>query len=301
MKFTIYTANCTGNEKNTLYPNQRVITCEGDLKKSITADHVCAKYQNDTRSDANFIVSDVVPMDCDNDYSENPDEWITPQFLADNLCDVAFAVTYSRHNMLVKGNKSARPRFHVFFPTAPCNDANSHKAIKQKIHKELPFFDGNALDASRFLFGCPSDVVWHEGSLSIEDWLTLMKSNRNIPQGQRNSTMSRMAGKLVKRFGVTDESYQKFLEKAAECEPPLPDEELETIWHSACKFGKKVASQEGYISPEEYGKHTLIPDDFSDVGEARTFVDSFSDEISFTVAQIIQDTMERTGRNQNTL
>ena len=59
MKFTIYTADCTGNAKNTLYPNQRVITCEGDLKKSITADHVCAQYQNNTRSDANFIVSDV--------------------------------------------------------------------------------------------------------------------------------------------------------------------------------------------------------------------------------------------------
>lgn len=173
----------------------------------------------------------------------------------------------------------------MFFPTAPCNDPHSHKAIKAKIYKELPFFDGNALDASRFLFGCPSDVFWHEGSLSIEDWLTLMKSNRNIPQGQRNSTMSRIAGKLVKRFGVTDTAYQKFLEKAAECEPPLPDEELETIWHSACKFGKKVTSQEGYISPEEYGStQTLIPDDFSDVGEARTFVDSFSDEVAFTVA-----------------
>ena len=262
-----------------------MITCEGDLKKSITADHVCAQYQNNTRSDANFMVSDVVPMDCDNDHSDNPDEWITPEFLADNLCDVAFAVTYSRHHMLAKGSKSARPRFHVFFPTAPCNDPHSHKAIKAKIYKELPFFDGNALDASRFLFGCPSDVFWHEGSLSIEDWLTLMKSNRNIPQGQRNSTMSRIAGKLVKRFGVTDTAYQKFLEKAAECEPPLPDEELETIWHSACKFGKKVTSQEGYISPEEYGStQTLIPDDFSDVGEARTFVDSFSDEVAFTVA-----------------
>lgn len=285
MKFTIYTADCTGNERNTLYPNQRVITCEGDLKKSITADHVCAQYQNNTRSDANFMVSDVVPMDCDNDHSDNPDEWITPEFLADNLCDVAFAVTYSRHHMLAKGSKSARPRFHVFFPTAPCNDPHSHKAIKAKIYKELPFFDGNALDASRFLFGCPSDVFWHEGSLSIEDWLTLMKSNRNIPQGQRNSTMSRIAGKLVKRFGVTDTAYQKFLEKASECEPPLPETELETIWHSACKFGKKVTSQEGYISPEEYGStQTLIPDDFSDVGEARTFVDSFSDEVAFTVA-----------------
>ena len=100
MKFTIYTADCTGNEKNTLYPNQRVITCEGDLKKSITADHVCAQYKNNTRSDANFMVSDVVPMDCDNDHSDNPDEWITPEILADILGDVAFAVTYSRHNML---------------------------------------------------------------------------------------------------------------------------------------------------------------------------------------------------------
>lgn len=284
MKFTIYTANFTGNEKNILYPNQRVITCEGDLKKSITADHVCAKYKNNHRCNTNFIVSDVIPMDCDNDHSENSDEWITPEFLADNLCDVAFAVTYSRHHMLTKGEKSARPRFHVYFPTAPCNNETVYKSTKEKIQKELSFFDKGALGASRFLFGCPSDVFWHDGSLTIEDWLTLMKSNRNIPQGQRNSTMSRMAGKLVKRFGVTDESYQKFLEKAAECEPPLPDEELETIWHSACKFGKKVSSQEGYISPEEYGKHTLIPDDFSDVGEARTFVDSFSDEVSFTVA-----------------
>ena len=209
---------------------------------------------------------------------------LPPKFLADNLCDVAFAVTYSRHHMLAKGNKSARPRFHVFFPTIPCNDANSHKAIKQKIHKELPFFDGNALDAARFLFGCPSEVFWHEGSLSIEDWLTLMKSNRSIPQGQRNSTLSRMAAKLVKRFGVTEESYQKFLEKAAECEPPLPDEELETIWNSACKFGKKVAKQEGYVAPEAYGKQSLIPDDFSDVGEARTFVEQYVDEVAFTVA-----------------
>ena len=284
MKFTIYTANCTGNEKNTLYPNQRVITCEGDLKKSIAADHVCAKYKNNHRCNTNFIVSDVIPMDCDNDHSENPDEWITPEFLADNLCDVAFAVTYSRHHMLAKGNKSARPRFHVYFPTAPCNNETVYKSTKEKIQKELSFFDAGALGASRFLFGFPSDVFWHEGSLSIEDWLTLMQSNRNIPQGQRNSTLSRFAGKLVKRFGVNEESYQKFLEKAAECDPPLSDEELQTIWHSACKFGKKVASQDGYISPEEYGKHSLIPDDFSDVGEARTFVDCFSDEVAFTIA-----------------
>ena len=158
MKFTLYTANCTGNEKNILYPNQKVITSEADLKKAVVYDHVCAQYENFARSDANFLLSDVVPMDCDNDHSDDPKDWITQEKLASFLSDVAFAVTYSRHHMLAKGSKSARPRFHVFFPTAPCKDANSHKAIKQKIHKELPFFDGNALDASRFLFGCSSDL-----------------------------------------------------------------------------------------------------------------------------------------------
>ena len=98
------------------------------------------------------------------------------------------------------------------------------------------FFDGNALDASRFLFSSKGDVVWHKGSLTIEDWLLLMKTSRSIPEGQRNSTMSRIAGRLVKRFGVTEDADQKFLEKAAECDPPLDNEELEGIWQSTCKL-----------------------------------------------------------------
>lgn len=59
MKFTLYTANCTGNEKNTLYSNQKVITSEADLKKAVVYDHVCAQYENFARSDANFLLSDV--------------------------------------------------------------------------------------------------------------------------------------------------------------------------------------------------------------------------------------------------
>jgi len=284
MKFTLYTADCVGNEKNTLYPHPKVITSEADLKKAVAADHVCALYDHFSRSDANFRLSDVVPMDCDNDHSDNPNDWMTAEKLSVLLSDVAFAITYSRHHMLPKGSVSARPRFHVFFPTCACKDAGIHKSVKARIFKELPFFDGNALDASRFLFGAKGDVFWHEGSLSIEDWLLLMKQNRSIPQGQRNSTMSRMAGKLVKRFGVTEEAHAKFLEKADECDPPLDDEELEGIWQSACKFGKKVTSQDGYVPPDQYGENNLVPDDFSDVGEARTFVTCFGDEIVFTVA-----------------
>ena len=284
MHFTLYTADCRENARNIRYPNPAAITSAADLKKATAYDHVCAQYADGIRKEANFQFSDVLPMDCDNDHSDNPNDWLTPERLAQQLPDVAFAATYSRHHMQAKGKYSARPRFHVFFPTAACTNAATHKAMKLRIQKALPFFDGNALDAARFLFGASGEVFWQEGSLHIENWLLLQTARRNIPQGQRNSTMSRLAGKLVKRFGVTEESYQKFLEKSAECEPPLPDEELETIWNSACKFGKKVAKQEGYVAPEAYGKQSLIPDDFSDVGEARTFVEQYADEVAFTVA-----------------
>ena len=86
MKFTLYTADCTGNAKNTVYPNQKVITSEADLRKAVTFDHVCALYANNARSDANFQLSDVVPMDCDNDHSDDPEDWITPEKLSERLC-----------------------------------------------------------------------------------------------------------------------------------------------------------------------------------------------------------------------
>ena len=54
MKFTLYTADCTGNAKNTNYPHQKVITSEADLKKAVAFDHVCALYDNFSRSDTNF-------------------------------------------------------------------------------------------------------------------------------------------------------------------------------------------------------------------------------------------------------
>ena len=111
-----------------------------------------------------------------------------------------------------------------------------------------------------------------------------LSAEKLAAEGQRNSTLSRIAGRLVKRFGVTDEARQKFLDKAAECNPPLDDTELESIWNSACKFGSKVTSQDGYVPPDQFGQNPLLPDDFSDVGEARTFVDCFGEEITFTVA-----------------
>lgn len=285
MHFTLYTADCRENARNIRYPNPAAITTAADLKKATAYDHVCAQYADGIRKEANFQFSDVLPMDCDNDHSDNPNDWLTPERLAQLLPDVAFAATYSRHHMQAKGKYSARPRFHVFFPTAACTNAATHKAMKLRIQKALPFFDGNALDAARFLFGASGEVFWQEGSLHIENWLLLQTARRNIPQGQRNSTMSRLAGKLVKRYGVTEEAHTKFLEQSAACNPPLSDTELQQIWKSAERFGTQIAKQKGYIAPEHYGQlFQFRPEDYSDLGQAKIFAGQVQGELAYTDA-----------------
>lgn len=93
-----------------------------------------------------------------------------------------------------------------------------------------------------------------------------------IHEGQRNSTMSHIAGRLIKRYGNTEEAHTKFLEQAAACDPPLDESELQTIWNSAVGFGKRVSAQEGYIPPEEYNNPTpRKPGDYSDLGQAYVF------------------------------
>lgn len=54
----------------------------------------------------NFEFSDCIPLDCDNDHSDNPNEWVTPLDIALEIPGVAFAVSYSRHHNLPKGDKA---------------------------------------------------------------------------------------------------------------------------------------------------------------------------------------------------
>ena len=115
MQLTICTANCVGNQKNCLYPNKNAVTSAEELKEAAKLDHVCAQYKNNYRSADNFLKSDVIVMDCDNDHTENPDEWITPEALDEILTDISYAIAPSRHNMLSKDGKAARPKFHVYF------------------------------------------------------------------------------------------------------------------------------------------------------------------------------------------
>lgn len=292
MELVLFTANSAGNEKNCSYPNKTVINNADQLKEAVRFDHVCAEYKNSYRNNGNFIRSTVVVMDCDNDHSENPEDWITPEALKEEFSDVAFAITFSRHHMKVKDGKTARPKFHVYFQIPEITDPESYASLKHKIYEAYPFFDGNALDAGRFIFGCVSeDVVWHDGRLTIDQFLIQNSTQRVIQQGSRNSTMSRFAGRVVKRYGWNENSYQIFLEEAEKCDPPLEQNELDHIWNSAKKFAKVVEKQPGYISPEKYNESipkgpagSLKPKDYSDIGEAKVLNMEYGNELKFNPA-----------------
>lgn len=271
MKFTLYLADCKGNAKNTYYKNKVEIKSAEDLKKAVEFDHVESLYKSGYRNSSNFISSDVAVLDCDNTHSDNPGEWITPEMYKDIFPNVALAVVPSRNNMKPKNGKSARPRHHVYFAHKNIDDCKKSSYLKSRIYDLFSYFDGNALDATRFIFGNDADeIIWINGSKTIEEYLGEMDGlgdfyNQTIEEGSRNSTMSRIAGKIIKRFGITDEAYSVFMEKSNLCNPPLDMEELNQIWKSAVRFGKKVMSQPGYIPPNEYSKNpeweTPIPFD----------------------------------------
>ena len=295
MQLTICTANCIGNQKNCLYPNKSVVTSVDELKETVKLDHVCAEYKNNYRSADNFLKSDVIVMDCDNDHTENLDEWITPEALEERIPDVSYAIAPSRHNMLSKDGKAARPKFHVYFSIEELADAEEYVAIKRAIHAQFPFFDDNALDAARFIYGSDTgEVIWHEGWLSIDEMLQNVPAPTNrdlfnsIPEGRRNNTLSRFAGRVVKRYGSTGKAHEIFLEEAKKCEPPMDDEELTVIWNSAIKFSRKVQGQDGYVPPHDYNadfdNNSLRPSDFSDIGQAIVLTREYGNVLCYTDA-----------------
>lgn len=300
MLLVLQTANVTADAKNCVYPNRVEVTSAEELKEAVKFDHVCGEFMKNYRNISNFVKSNVIVMDCDNDHSDNPEDWITFEKLEELFDDISYAAAPSRHHMIEKDGKAARPKFHVYFEIEETDDAGHYAAIKRAVQKTYPFFDGNALDAARFIFGADAgEVVWHKGWLKIDEEVDPVEDasdeeesgyvGGSILQGSRNKTLSHFAGRALKRFGETEKAKQVFLDEAAKCDPPLEKDELKTIWYSALKFFRnKVKNQPGYVAPDEYNSDfevgSLKPDDYSDIGQAKALVKEYGEELRYSDA-----------------
>ena len=293
--FTLYSANCLGQKDNCLYPNRVDITDTQSLIAAVSRDYVCAEYKGNYRSNDNYVRSNCLAVECDNDHSEDPGEWKTPADIAETFPGVMFAVHYSRNHMKVKNGKPARPKFHAFFSIDPVTDAEEYSNLKKLLYAIFPYFDTKALDAARFYFGTPNPKVEIvDGSMTLTEFLCADEFDadmdtgyRGTPQviteGSRNATMSRFAGRVIKKYGDNDMALQCFLDEAEKCNPPLEYQELMTIWHSAQKFFTKVQQQEGYIAPEQYNQgYSLRPSDYSDIGQAKVLSQQYIGELVYT-------------------
>lgn len=294
--FTLYSADIIGNPSNCSYPNKTEVTDVDSLRAAVCHDYVCAEYKNNYRSGDNFLGSDCLPVDCDNDHSEDPTDWVLPADVAAAFPDACFAVHYSRYNMREKNGKPARPKFHILFPITHMTDAVAYSDMKKLVNSIFPYFDNKALDSARFFFGTTNvEVELFPGSMNLTEFLENDDFDADIaggygaslviPEGSRNATMSRFAGRVIKKYGDSAEAYQCFLDEATKCTPPLEDSELSTIWHSAQRFYARVQQQDGYVPPEVYNDDTSYkPEDFSDVGQAEVLAKHFSGELRYSPA-----------------
>ena len=160
---TLYVAACRGNSRNTAYPRRRIVTNAKEMAEAARFDHVFAEYRGGHRAIADFVRSDCLPFDCDNDHSDDAADWKTPEDVERAFPGVPFYAVYSRHHGVPKGDRSARPRFHVIFPIDPVTDAGEYRRMKEGVLRRFPWFDAGAGDAARFFYGVERPVVEARG------------------------------------------------------------------------------------------------------------------------------------------
>lgn len=306
-KFILSVAKTRQNPKNIVFADTVEVTSADELKVSCLFDHVGAVLRDGYRSNKDFVTSNVVIMDCDNE-DDNPETWVTPEKVADDLPGVEFAVVPSRHNMLPKGDKEPRPKFHVYFPIRDCADIEAYVGLKSELLRRCPYFDSNARDAARMIFGVenPEVTVYNdgEGSITVDDYinsnpfepaydstaelvttsLPVLGDSFVIPEGRRNTTVFRKAIRLFIRYGISGVAIGKIFSFAEHCEPPLEESELVAIIESAKGYAEDTIKRDDYIPPEVYSrlKGEYEPDDYTDVGEAKVFVEVFGNIIRYS-------------------
>ena len=319
MKFTLFTSDTAGNAKNCFYKQKIMVTDATTLASAVPNDYVAAKYTDDYRKLENFERSDCIVMDCDNNHSDKPEDWVRPKDVAQTFPNVAFAVHYSRNHLKPKDGKAARPKFHVLFPINEIANAKEYSVMKRKVADILPYFDNKALDAARFFFGTEDPKIeFCDGSRNLTAFLeeydarqvqslvttsidtinvTSTEKTKNnldehpehqngiISQGTRNSTMLNFAETLLKQYGASDTAYRDFLNESQKCRPLLNDNELQAIWKNAKKFYyDEIITKKDYVKPEIFNDKPFVyePHDYTDTGEAQIFCREYKEKVKYS-------------------
>jgi len=290
-----------------------------------------------------FIEQSVFMIDIDNKRTDVPQE--TPAHVAKVLADHGLKAAFMYETFSsVPGCSSSVPgclRFRfALVSDPPITDRTERDRVQTALITLFPQADNDCVNADRIFFGTDKGLIdsftdfdavcdraallalakasvctgaaMHPGKSShsevdrpISRWT---KYGETIPTGERHGTLVSFAAAVLKRYGETDRAYEAFIQRAAQCEEPKPDGEVDKIWRDACAFyNRSIASDPNYQSPEEYAmrefialgdgeKHDIDPDDaeqpflsleptdYTDVGEARVFIEQYGEISRYSAA-----------------
>ena len=205
------------------------------------------------------------------------------------------------------------PRFRfAIVADAPFTEKTERDRVQAGLITLFPQADADCVNADRIFFGTDKGMIDtdYDAVCSKADLLSIMqrqsesqmsqvdkesqtphctrkdgrtKYGATIPTGQRHNALLNSAVSLIKKYGINDEAYEGYIERVAQCEEPTSKEEVERIWHDACAFYERIiATSPDYIPPERYA--TLNPTDYTDLGEARVFVNAYGDRSRYSAA-----------------
>ena len=233
-------------------------------------------------ADWDFSEQQLFMIDIDNEDTDAPQE--SPEraieFLAGHRIPVVIA-----YRTFSSSAKKLKFRIGIVCDEV-ITDRRERDRIQQALIKAFPQADTSCQNADRMFFGTNRDFYWQliklDETSKKSDLLTFTnmvlgdgigseamqplagpadkkepakpdKIKGVITQGNRNTTLSLYAGRILKQYGDVPETQTKFNKKAAKCVPPLDDAELDTIYQSAQKFLHKVVEQQaGYVSPDKF-------------------------------------------------
>ncbi len=291
--FTLSCAKVRGNQTNTRYPDDRRIYTLDDLLEAVTLDHVPGAFADHIRGKDRWRCTECIVLDVDNDPGG---PLVTPETIKQDFPDVAHYIVFSRHHNQPKNGKPTAPRFHVYFPTGLLTDAAEVKKLLDTLTTVYNYFDPNCKDIDRFYFGVANpqgEAV--PGTLTVDQFMERQSAapaalpatkGKEIPAGERNATLSAYSFTVLKKFGPEGiaEAEAAFLQRAEDCDPPLSDGELSTIWHYALQNAPaKIWNRPDYLTPAEYAVRDFPVEvlsfklsDLSEIAEGQLFAKNTS-------------------------
>ena len=294
--FTLCCARVRGKNKNTFYPDDRVVHNLPELLEAVQYDHTPGAFTDRHRNNKRWCCTECLTFDVDN---TEGGPLVTPETIKQDFPRVVHYIVFSRHHNMPKDGKPAAPRFHVYFPTGLLADAAAVGKLLADVAGTHQYFDGACLDLARFYFGVEhptGDYV--PGALTLDQFMeqqqatpvvtvpAVLPASMGITKewAGRNDRLKSFAFAQLRRCGPEGiaEAEAAFYAEAAKDDPPLPDAELATIWHYAVQNAPaKIWNQPGYLTPDEYATRGLPCEvlqlklsDLSEVAEGAKFADN---------------------------